>query len=53
MPGTASTAITSRDVPSARFSGMAVHTVNAGTITMPPPTPSSPDTNPAVAPIAP
>jgi hypothetical protein len=53
VPGITSTAITSSDVPSARRTGMPIQSVKAGTITIPPPTPSSPDTNPAPRPIAP
>src|SRR6185436_6560682 len=52
VPGITRIAITSSEVPSARRSGIPIQIVNAGTMTIPPPTPSSPETNPATRPIA-
>src|ERR671930_960264 len=52
VPGIAITAIVTSEVPSARFKGIPIHTVKAGTITIPPPTPSRPETNPAPSPTA-
>ena len=52
VPGITRIAITSSEVPSARRSGIPIQIVRAGTITIPPPTPSSPETNPASSPIA-
>ena len=52
VPGIAMIAMNTRDVPSARFRGIPSIVVTSGTNTMPPPTPSSPDTKPVKPPNA-
>ena len=43
--------IVSSDVPSARFNGIRHQPASSGTITSPPPMPSSPETTPATIPM--
>ena len=50
-PGIARMPTHASDVPTASLIGRRSHAVNAGTITMPPPIPSSPDSRPAATPI--
>ena len=51
VPGTTRATIASRDVPRARFSGIARTPANIGTMMRPPPMPSSPLIRPAPAPM--
>ena len=50
VPGMANTPTQTSDVAMARLIGMPTNSVNPGTITMPPPMPSSPERPPAAAP---
>ena len=50
VPGTAKNPTHIRLVAIAFFIGSASHFLNSGTITMPPPTPSKPDSPPAITP---
>src|SRR6266511_3754842 len=52
VPGTTRAEIVTSEVPRARLSGMPMNVVKAGTMMMPPPIPSRPETKPATRPMA-